>query len=59
MYLNLYSSIADNYQSASQKIRVLTENWVKEYIFCPSCGLGVKEYQNNKPVADFYCFQCN
>ena len=59
MYLNLYSSIADEYKSNSQKIRVLTEAWVGENIFCPSCGKYVKNYENNKPVADFYCSQCN
>ncbi len=32
MSLNLYSKIADNYNSNSQKIRVLTEHWVNEYI---------------------------
>lgn len=59
MYLNLHSSLAENYNSNSQKIRVLTEDWVHKYIFCPSCGLGVKEYENNKPVTDFYCSQCH
>ena len=59
MSLNLYSAIADNYKSNSQKIRVLTETWVGENIFCPSCGRCVKNYKNNKPVADFYCSQCD
>lgn len=59
MSLNLYSAIADNYNSNSQKIRVLTEKWVNEYIYCPSCGNNISEYKNNKPVADFYCSKCN
>jgi len=58
MNLNLYSSAADTYHSKSQKIRVLSENWVNEYIYCPSCGNSVSEYENNKPVADFYCSTC-
>lgn len=58
MSLNLYSSIADNYKNNSQKIRVLTENWVNEYIYCPNCGNNVNEYENNRAVADFYCFKC-
>ncbi|MBA5248936.1 MAG: restriction endonuclease [Gammaproteobacteria bacterium] len=58
MNLNLYSSVADTYHSKSQKIRVLSENWVNEYIYCPSCGNSVSEYENNKPVADFYCSTC-
>ncbi|MDQ7066865.1 MAG: DpnI domain-containing protein [Sulfurimonas sp.] len=59
MSLNLYSSIADSYNSNSQKIRVLTEKWVNEYIYCPSCGEDIIEYENNKPVADFYCSKCS
>ena len=58
MKLNLYSPIADSYQSNTQKIRILTEDWVGEYIFCPSCGKQVSDYENNKPVADFYCSIC-
>ena len=59
MNLNLYSTIADGYNSNSQKIRVLTENWVNENIYCPSCGNNISEYENNKPVADFYCTRCS
>lgn len=58
MNLNLYSSISHQYSSASQKIRVLTEKWSLENIFCPSCGGEINEYENNKPVADFYCKIC-
>jgi type II restriction enzyme len=58
MSLNLYSSLADKYHNNSQKIRVLTENWVNKYIYCPSCGKDLNEYENNKPVADFYCSNC-
>jgi len=59
MNLNLYSNIADEYNSNSQKIRVLTEHWVNQYIYCPNCGNNVSEYENNRPVADFYCLKCN
>ena len=58
MSLNLYSSMANQYNSNSQKIRVLTENWVDKHIFCPNCGSTITEYENNKPVADFYCSNC-
>jgi type II restriction enzyme len=58
MSLNLYSTIANGYNNNSQKIRVLTENWVNKYIYCPSCGNTISEYENNKPVADFYCSSC-
>lgn len=59
MNLNLYSTQADKYQSNSQKIRVLSENWVSKYIYCPNCGKSVSEYENNRPVADFYCSTCS
>jgi len=58
MHLNLYSSTADSYTSNSQKIRILTEQWVNEYIYCPSCGECLSEYPNNRPVADFFCSRC-
>jgi len=49
--------IAD-YTSALQKIRVLSENWVLKEIYCPNCGESIYKYENNKPVADFYCSKC-
>ena len=55
-YFDAY--LAKRYKSASQKIRVLTESWVKSQIFCPGCGHDVKSYAHNKPVADFYCPSC-
>jgi type II restriction enzyme len=51
--------LSENYKSVSQKIRVLTESWVKNSIFCPNCGnLNINNYENNNPVADFYCSNC-
>jgi type II restriction enzyme len=47
-----------DYKSPSQKIRVLTESWVNSQAYCPSCGLNIQKYENNKPVADFFCQDC-
>lgn len=61
MDMKLYfdEKLAENYKNASQKIRVLTEQWVKNFIFCPNCGhLHIDKYPNNQPVADFYCSDC-
>lgn len=58
MQLTFNTNLATQYKSQSQKIRVLTENWVKNEIFCPNCGNIISEYQANKPVADFYCSTC-
>ena len=30
--------LAKNYRSNSQKIRVMSENWVAHNIYCPICG---------------------
>jgi len=54
----LNKDLAAGYKSPSQKIRVLTEAWVNEEIFCPSCGSAVNRYKHNRPVADFYCSLC-
>lgn len=51
-------SLAEKYNSNSQKIRVLTETWTKKNIFCPNCGSLIFEHKNNKPVADFFCDTC-
>jgi type II restriction enzyme len=58
MLLNFDLNKLNNYNSESQKVRVLTENWVANNIFCPSCGDKIFEYENNRPVADFYCNSC-
>jgi len=37
----------------------LTEAWVDNDIFCPNCGnIAIDKYENNRPVADFYCSNC-
>lgn len=58
MKLQLNTKLAVGYKSPSQKIRVMTESWVGSQAFCPSCGYNVDSYENNKPVADFFCQTC-
>jgi type II restriction enzyme len=59
MKLTFDEKLAVDYKSASQKVRVLTEQWVDDSIFCPNCGqLNIDKYPNNQPVADFYCSNC-
>jgi len=58
MKLSLDLELAKTYTSTSQKARVLTEGWVLGEVYCPSCGGPVDNYNNNKPVADFYCKKC-
>jgi type II restriction enzyme len=53
-------SLANEYESKSQIARVLSENWVSENMFCPQCGnQHIHHFENNRPVADFYCQRCN
>ncbi len=59
MNLQLQINMIGNYKSQSQIARVLTETWVKENSFCPNCGnKELSQFNNNKPVADFYCKTC-
>lgn len=47
------------YKSNSQAIRILSESWLSENMYCPCCGnIVLKKFENNKPVADFYCERC-
>ncbi|WP_286796416.1 DpnI domain-containing protein [Psychrobacter sp. UBA6291] len=60
MNLNFNQSLANNYQSPSQIIRVLSEDWVAKHGYCPNCSAQpLNEFANNQPVADFYCSNCD
>ena len=58
MELILPLEVAKKYSSPSQQIRVMTEFWVSSSIFCPNCGSQLSGFENNAPVADFYCKNC-
>jgi type II restriction enzyme len=59
MNLKFDLTVAEGYKSSSQIARVLTESWVSQNIFCPSCGNEMlNEFANNSPVADFFCSNC-
>ena len=59
MNLQLDSAEARGYRSASQIARVLTEKWVGKNSYCPRCGRSnLERFENNQPVADFYCSDC-
>jgi len=59
MQIELNSKIASDYENNSQKIRVMTEDWIKKEVFCPSCGSNLNRFANNRPVADFFCPKCS
>lgn len=58
MELILDTNKGYNYNNNSQKIRVISESWTEDNIFCPNCGFKIKNHKNNKPVSDFFCKKC-
>jgi type II restriction enzyme len=47
------------YTSGSQNARAWTERWVKDQLYCPSCGNPkINPFPANQPVADFVCPSC-
>jgi type II restriction enzyme len=60
MNLDFNTKLADGYKSNSQIARRLTEDWVLNNSYCPLCENPVlNEFENNRPVADFFCGKCN
>ena len=60
MNLNFNQSLAKKYKSEPQKIRVLSEDWVANQSYCPNCNAEpLAAFKNGKPVADFYCANCD
>ena len=48
-----------NYRSPSQRIRVLSELWMKQEMYCPACGCdNLVKFPNNTRLADFFCRRC-
>lgn len=60
MDLQLDTNLIANYKSKSQIARVLTEDWLSKNSYCPSCAQQpLKKFENNRPVADFFCQDCS
>ena len=60
MNLSFNTHLAKGYKSNAQIIRRFTEDWVLNNSYCPNCGeIHLSEFENNRPVADFYCKKCN
>ena len=52
--------LISGYHGATQKARVLTEDWVARNMYCPICGAPMlTQYEANRPVADFCCHECS
>lgn len=60
MLLSLNPDVASGYKSLSQRARVMTEAWVEENLFCPSCPSDYLEAERaGKKVIDFTCHECD
>ncbi|MBQ9347827.1 MAG: DpnI domain-containing protein, partial [Oscillibacter sp.] len=59
MNLQMDTGLLAGYTSSTQKIRVITERWAENQLYCPCCGCtGLQKFENNRPVADFFCPEC-
>lgn len=59
MDLRFDTSLVEGYESGSQKIRIMTEDWLARNLYCPVCGTPhLTHYEANRPVADFCCHKC-
>jgi type II restriction enzyme len=59
MDLNFQPERVQILKGPTQKIRVLSEHWVSQQVFCPNCGhVNLTSYPANRPVADFFCSGC-
>ena len=59
MELSFDMTLSAGYKNHSQIARRITESWVYNNMFCPRCGCEhIEQFENNKPVADFYCPVC-
>lgn len=59
--MNLYFDrhLATGYNSKSQQIRVMSEAWIIDNLYCLNCGEKLIHAKNNMPVCDFICKNCN
>ncbi len=59
MKLSMDESKAEDYKSAAQIARVLTENWFDEEMYCPNCTSDdLRKLPDNTKVKDFTCPNC-
>jgi type II restriction enzyme len=61
MNLSLYQEeVFLKYKSPSQRIRVMSEDWFQNQIYCPACKSDkIDCLPNNTPVGDFVCPECS
>jgi type II restriction enzyme len=58
MNLQMDVSLAKGYKSPSQVAKLLTENWIAQESYCPSCLNTLTQAKANSRVLDFTCKGC-
>ena len=59
MLLRFDTRLTEGYNSSAQKIRIMSESWLGNNMYCPNCGNPqIQHMANNSPVADFQCDNC-
>ena len=57
--LQLDVRLAEEYKSASQRARVLTEGWFEHNMYCPACPSNrLEQTRGSTEVVDFLCPEC-
>lgn len=60
MQLAMDAKLADDYKSRSQMVRVVTEAWAANNMYCPTCSSdSLRQSPNNAKAVDFYCSACS
>ena len=47
MNMDFDTNLAFDYHSNSQKIRIMSENWVVDNVYCVRCGSKLKHFENH------------
>lgn len=59
MIVTMPTKLAASYSSPSQRVRVVTEGWARENLFCPACTAdSISASPSNTRAVDFECNQC-
>ncbi len=60
MLLTFRNELGVSYKSASQRARILTEDWALRNMYCPACVSNrLRSTKNNTEAVDFQCIGCD
>jgi len=59
MKLNFDTRLSQVYANVRQNVKLMSEDWVEQYMYCPCCtNPTLFRIKNNAPAADFVCENC-